>query len=281
MKNNSVLVTGCSSGIGLATAKMLKKKGWEVFTTARQDEDLVKLSNLGFQAVKLDLISSNSIHDCAEYVIKKTDGKLSAIVNNAGYGVPGAIEDLDRKSMKEQFEVNLFGTLELTNHLIPYLSKQKSARIIYVSSVVGRIALPFMGIYSASKFALEAIADVQRVELSKTTIKVSLIEPGPIGTNFSKNTARIMDSDKYSNSRFRESYKNIINKRLTSGMGADKFRLAPISVAKKIIHALESHYPKTRYKVTVPAYLGDFISRFIPTKISDFIIKKQILKRFT
>ena len=185
VKNKSVLVTGCSSGIGLATAKLLRKKGWRVFPTARKSEDLESLRKAGFEAVELDISSSKSVAAAIAVVLEKTKGCPGAVVNNAGFGMPGAIEDLTRDAMRDQFEVNLFGLQELTNLLIPVFRKQGCGRIVNVSSVVGRLSLPFMGIYSASKFALEAVSDALRVELSADGIGVSLVEPGPISTRFS------------------------------------------------------------------------------------------------
>lgn len=281
MIQKSVLITGCSSGIGLSSAKILFANGWRVFATARDDNDLKMLSNLGFISIYLDLLSSRSIKACVDYIAHKYDGNIDAVINNAGFGMPGAIEDLSRDSIKNQFEVNVFGALDLTSQLIPYLCKKTKGRIVYISSLVGRLSLPFMGIYSASKFAIEAIADAQRVELSMTSVKVVLVEPGPIGTKFSSSCAsygeKILQN---SESRFTNLYKNYFEKRRNGRMAEDVFRLPPDAVAYKILHALESKNPKVRYKVTIPAYIADLVARFFPNRLQDFIIKKQILRRF-
>jgi NAD(P)-dependent dehydrogenase (short-subunit alcohol dehydrogenase family) len=279
--NKSVLVTGCSSGIGLATAELLRSKGWKVFPTARKLEDLDSLRQAGFDAIKLDVTSSDSIKVAVDWVLAKNDGALGAVVNNAGLGVPGAIQDLTRDAMRYQFEVNLFGLQELTNRLIPVFRKQGYGRIVNVSSVVGRLALPFMGIYSASKFALEAVSDVQRVELSPDGISVSLVEPGPIRTRFSTNCAE-QGEDKLDagGSKFGAAYKQYFEKRRDGGMSEDRFRLPPEAVAKKIEHALESTRPKIRYKVTIPAYLGDWAARFVPAGIIDRMMISHVKKRF-
>ncbi len=219
VKNKSVLVTGCSSGIGRATAEVLRSKGWTVFPTARKVADLDELKQAGFEAVKLDLSSSESIAVAVDWVLAKNDGKLGAVVNNAGFGMPGAIEDLTRDAMRDQFEVNLFGLQELTNKLIPGFRKQGDGRIVNVSSVVGRLSLPFMGIYSASKFALEAVSDALRVELSLDRISVSLVEPGPIRTSFSTNCAgqgeEKLDAEV---SRFGGAYRRYFDRRRNGGM---------------------------------------------------------------
>jgi short-subunit dehydrogenase len=278
----TVLVTGCSSGIGLATAELLRTQGWTVFPTARKPADLDMLREAGFDAIELDVMSSESISSARDRILEKTGGTLNALVNNAGFGMPGAIEDLSRDAMRYQFEVNLFGLQELTNLFIPVFRKQGHGRIVNVSSVVGRLSLPFMGIYSASKFALEAISDAMRVELSGNQITVSLIEPGPIQTRFSTTCAKNgVEHLETKTSRFDKAYRQYFDKRRNGGTRADRFRLPPEAVAKKILHALESPRPKIRYCVTIPAYLGDWIARFVPRAFVDNLMIKHVKKRFS
>ncbi len=281
VENRSVLITGCSSGIGRAAAEMLRANGWRVFPTARKTDDLDALKLAGFEAVKLDVTSGESIKNAVERVLVKNDGMLGAVVNNAGYGMPGAIQDLTRDAMRQQFEVNVFGLQELTNTLIPVFRKQGFGRIVNISSVVGRLSLPFMGIYSASKFALEAISDAQRVELSLDPISVSLIEPGPIRTRFSTNCAGQGEAKlDTGGSKFGAAYKTYFEKRRSGGMSEDRFRLPPEAVAKKIVHALESPRPKIRYKVTIPAYAGAWAARFLPAALIDRMMISHVKKRF-
>lgn len=279
--DKSVLVTGCSSGIGLATAELLRSKGWQVFPTARKAEDLESLRLAGFDAVELDVSSSDSISVAVATVLEKSGGVLGAVVNNAGFGMPGAIEDLTRDAMRYQFEVNLFGLQELTNLLIPVFRKQGYGRIVNVSSVVGRITLPFMGIYSASKFALEAVSDALRVELSQDRISISLVEPGPIRTRFSTNCAgqgeEKLDPEA---SRFGGAYRRYFDRRRNGGMVQDRFRLPPEAVAQKIFHAVESPRPKIRYCITIPAYLGSWAARFVPAGMIDHLLAGHVKKRF-
>ncbi|MBN2164381.1 MAG: SDR family NAD(P)-dependent oxidoreductase [Pontiellaceae bacterium] len=279
--DQSVLVTGCSSGIGLATAEQLRDRGWKVFPTARKVEDLDMLESNGFPRIQLDVASSTSIEATVDEVLSLNDGKLGALVNNAGFGMPGAIQDLTRDAMRQQFEVNVFGMQELTNRLIPVFRAQGGGRIVNVSSVVGRLALPFMGIYSASKFAVEAISDVQRVELSPDSIAVSLIEPGPIRTRFSTNCAgegeQALDTEK---ARFGSAYVKYFEKRRNGGMSEDRFRLPPEAVAEKIRHALESPRPKIRYCVTLPSYLGSWAARLVPAAMIDLLMIGHVKKRF-
>jgi short-subunit dehydrogenase len=279
--NRSVLVTGCSSGIGLAAAELLDSHGWKVFPTARRVEDLEMLEAKGFAAIQLDVASSVSIAATVGQVLDENGGQLGAVVNNAGFGMPGAIQDLSREAMRDQFEVNVFGLQELTNRLIPVFRRQGHGRIVNISSVVGRLSLPFMGIYSASKFALEAISDAQRVELSPDAISVSLVEPGPIRTCFSANCAGKGEAKlDVEASAFGPAYEKYFAKRRNGGMSEDRFRLPPEAVARKILHALESPRPRIRYKVTLPAYLGDWAARVVPAGVIDRMMVRHVEKRF-
>ena len=281
IENRSVLVTGCSSGIGLASAEMLRSRGWTVYPTARKVVDLDMLEARGFTALQLDLTSSASIEATVDQLLFTNGGKVGAVVNNAGFGMPGAIQDLTRDAMRHQFEVNLFGLQELTNKLIPVFREQGGGRIVNISSVVGRLSLPFMGIYSASKFALEAVSDAQRIELSPDSITVSIVEPGPIATRFSTNCAdegeKELDAER---SRFGAAYRKYFDHRRDGGMAEDRFRLPPEAVARKVAHALESPHPKIRYCVTIPAYLGSWAARFVPAGLIDRTMIRHASKRF-
>lgn len=281
VKDKTVLITGCSSGIGLAAAQRMKAEGWRVFATARSSADLEMLRRARMRPIKMDLFSSESIHRAVDLMLEETEGALGAVVNNAGFGMPGAIEDLSRDAMRRQFEVNLFGLQELTNRLIPLFRRQGFGRIVNVSSVLGRITLPFMGIYSASKFALEAVSDALRVELSGEPVSVSLIEPGPIESRFSASSA--VRGEQYltlTNSRFSAGYVRYFDLRRDGGMREDRFRLPPEAVAEKIFHALDSPRPKIRYRVTVPAYLGDWAARFLPAAWVDRAMAAEIRRRY-
>ncbi|HEY5620992.1 MAG TPA: SDR family NAD(P)-dependent oxidoreductase [Pontiella sp.] len=281
VKDKSVLITGCSSGIGRATAELLREAGWNVFATARNPADLETLRSAGFEGIELDLSSSASVEAAVRTVLEKNNGRIGAVVNNAGFGMPGAIQDLTREAMRAQFEVNLFGLQELTNLLVPVFRSQGYGRIVNISSVVGRLSLPFMGIYSASKFALEAVSDAQRVELAPDSITVSLVEPGPIQTRFSTNCAgqgeAALDAE---GSRFGEAYRRYFDKRRNGGMAEDRFRLPPEAVAEKIRHALESPHPKIRYCVTLPAHLGSLAARWVPAALIDRLMVHHVKKRF-
>ena len=184
MAERTVLITGCSSGIGLASAREMKTRGWRVFATARKPEDIARLKAEGFDSLYLDYAEPKSIAAAADQVLQATGGTLDALFNNGAYGQPGAFEDLKPDVLRAQFEANFFGWHDLTARIIPAMRAQGAGRIVFCSSVFGFIAAPYRGAYCASKFAVEALADTLRLELAGTGIKVSLIEPGPIASRF-------------------------------------------------------------------------------------------------
>lgn len=274
------LITGCSSGIGLAAAGMLKARGWTVYPTARTDKDLDMLRGLGFDAIQMDVASSASIQAGIAEVQDRTAGVLGALVNNAGFGQAGAVEDLTRDAMRYQFEVNVFGLQELIHHAMPLFRAQGAGRIVNVSSVVGRVALPFLGAYSASKFAVEALSDAMRVELDGTGVAVSLIEPGPIITAFRTNALDKIESNlDPKKSRFGDMFSREMSRRRDNVKKVGFINKPPEAVGAKIVHALESACPRSRYCVTPPAYLGAALRRFAPHSLIDAAFKLRLRKR--
>lgn len=277
--DRSVLVTGCSSGIGLATATMLQGRGWRVFATARKPADLAMLKAQGFTAVDLDVAQSASVQDAARQVLEANGGILGALVNNAGMGQPGAIEDLTRDTLRAQFEVNVFGLHELTAALLPAMRARGAGRIVNVSSVLGRVSLPFLGAYSASKFAVEALSDALRVELVRTGVAVSIIEPGPIITAFRRTAAaRAETYVDTSRSRFGALMMRDLERRRTSVKRVGLINKPPEAVAVKIVHALESPHPRRRYCVTLPAYAGAWMRRLAPDALMDAISSRRLVR---
>ncbi|MDE0837789.1 MAG: SDR family NAD(P)-dependent oxidoreductase [Kiritimatiellae bacterium] len=276
----TVLVTGCSSGIGLATAEMLRTRGWTVFPTARKAKDLDALKSAGFDPIEMDVADATSVQAGVAALLSRTDGTLGALVNNAGFGQAGAIEDLSRDAMRYQFEVNVFGVQQLIHLTMPVFRKQQAGRIVNVSSVVGRISLPFLGAYSASKFALEAMSDSMRVELDGTGVSVSLVEPGPIITAFRNNALDKMEGNvNAESSRFGDMFKREMARRRDKVKQVSFINKPPEAVAAKIVHALESAHPRKRYCVTPPAYAGAYLRRFAPYAFIDYAFKQRLRKR--
>jgi len=271
MESKTVLITGCSSGIGNCLARGLRERGYRVFAGARKEADVAALSAAGFESLPLDLDSSGSIRAAVETVLDRTQGRLYALVNNGAYGQPGAVEDLSRETLRAQFETNLFGTQELTNLVIPAMRAQGEGRIIQMSSMLGIVCLAYRGAYNATKFALEALSDTMRLELRNTNIHVSIIEPGPITSRFRANAyaafKRHIDRE---HSVHREYYA-----RVEQRLGGEKplpFTLPPEAVLKKAIKALETRRPKARYAVTFPTYLFAVLRRVLPVRALDQIL---------
>ena len=275
MQVKSILITGCSSGIGLHVAHALQKRGYQVFASARKPYDVESLTQQGLRCLQLDVSNSQSIQQAIEIVLRETGGNLYALINNAGYGQPGAVEDLSRKALQLQFDTNLFGLIELTNTVLPTMHKQGYGRIVQVSSVLGLVAMPLRGAYIASKFALEGITDTLRLELKNTNIHVSLITPGPITSRFRQNSLRMFKQNIDSkSSRFHAQYQ-AAEKKLNKDGPVVPFTLEPEAVSKKITLALESSHSKARYYVTFPAYLFATLKRLLPAAILDSLLLKS------
>jgi len=274
MAERSILITGCSSGIGLASAREMKARGWRVFATARKAEDIARLKGEGFNGLYLDYAEPESIETAVAQVLDATGGRLDALFNNGTYGQPGAVEDLRRDVLRAQFEAGVFGWHELTARVIPAMRRQAHGRIVFCSSVLGLISAPYRGAYCASKFAVEALADALRMELAPTAIKVVLIEPGPIATRFLEHALeayrRNIDLE---NSAHAEIYRARIA-RLEQG-GDQAFKLGPEAVALKLARALESRNPKPRYYVTIPTHVAALLRRILPARLLDAIAARN------
>ncbi|MEE9398486.1 MAG: SDR family oxidoreductase [Methylococcales bacterium] len=270
----TILITGCSSGIGRTTALGLKERGYRVIASARKPRDVEELQSKGLETIELDLADSASIQKAVHQVIKLTDGRLDAVFNNGAYGQPGAVEDLSREVLRQQFETNLFGTHELTNLIIPLMRDQGHGRILYNSSVLGFVAMTYRGAYNASKFALEGLADTLRLELHGTNIHVVLIEPGSILSRFRENAfLKYQQNINPEHSVHRETYR-AMEQRLTKKGPVAPFTLPSEAVLKKVIHALEAPKPKIRYYVTFPTYLFAGLKRVLPWTGLDWTLRK-------
>lgn len=269
MTTRSILITGCSSGIGLASARVLKARGWRVLATARKAEDLARLEREeGLEALHLELADQGVIAACAEEALRRTEGRLYAVFNNGAYGQVGAVEDLSSDVLRRQLEVNVIGAHELTRRLIPAMRRNGAGRIVQCSSVLGFVAAPYRGAYCASKFALEALTDAMRLELVGTGIDVALIEPGPIATRF---VATALDGFRRTidieGSAHRERY--LARLAAMEKGGKTTFKLEPEAVAAKLVHAVESPRPRVRYYVTVPTYGADILRRVLGGRLLD------------
>ncbi len=270
----SILITGCSSGIGLYTAKQLHKQGYQVFASARNMEDVERLKTEGLNSLQLDLDNSVSIKNALIKVLAQTGGELYGLFNNGAFGLVGAVEDLSRDALRAQFETNLFGTVELTNLVLPVMRKQGYGRIIQNSSILGFAAMPYRGAYNCSKFALEGISDTLRQELDGTNIHISLIEPGPIISNFRKNAHKAFN--KYidiKNSLHKTQYLSMLERLEKEGPAAP-FTLGPEAVYEKVFHALEAKKPRVRYYVTTPTYIMGFLKRVLSSRLMDKVLIK-------
>ncbi len=273
-KNNAVLITGCSTGIGRCLALGLQARGYHVIASCRNPDDLPDLAESGLDAVVLDLDDSDSIESGLARTLELTDGKLFGLINNGAYGQPGAVEDLTRTSLRDQFETNVFGTQELTNRVIPVMRRENTGRIIQISSILGFVCLKYRGAYNASKYALEGLTDTMRLELAGSGIELSLIEPGPITSEFRVNSLNkfIQNIDR-SHSAHQAEYQEL-EKRLKSDLPT-RYTLPPEAVLEAAIHALTSRRPRIRYRVTTPTKVLAVLKRILTDRMLDNYLGKR------
>lgn len=274
MSNKTILITGCSSGIGLHAALTLSARGYQVFATARKEQDVVILKEKGLSAYLLDVTKTESIEDTLAKVLEQTGGQLDFLFNNGAYGQPGALEDLSTEALKAQFETNVFGWHELTKQVIPVMRQQGHGRIIQCSSVLGFVSMAYRGAYNASKYAIEGLSDTLRLELKSANIDVVLLQPGPINTQFRANAlAAFQDNIDVEASVHKTQYQQQIE-RLASEKSNAAFTLEPLDVTRALIHALESKQPKLRYRITTPTKLFAIFKRILPARLLDYLLAK-------
>jgi len=275
MTQRSILITGCSSGIGLDAARGLKARGWRVFATCRQEADCERLRDEGLESFRLDYADEASIAEALAEVLRRTGGTLDALYNNGAFACPGAVEDLPRGALREIFETNLFGYHDLTRRVIPVMRAQGAGRIVNCSSVLGLVGLTWRGAYVATKFAMEGLTDVLRIEMKGTGIEVILIEPGPIATKIRENAIPHFEQwIDWENSARRDQYVSLRGRLYDKKTKKDTFELGPEAVTAKLIRALEDRRPKPRYYVTTPTYLMGFARRILPTRALDWLIAR-------
>lgn len=273
-KPQHVLITGCSSGIGLDAAFTLHQRGYHVIASVRNLQDAQPLETIGIDVIQLDLNDSQSIEQALDETLELTGGRLDALFNNAAFGQPGAVEDLSRQALSEQFETNVLGTQDLTNRVIRIMRQQGHGRIIYNSSVLGLVAMAYRGAYNASKYAIEGLADTLRLELTGSGISVSLIEPGPIESQFRANAMKKYQQHINKQQSPHHAVYEGMEKRLQKPGPAAPFTLGPDAVTNKLIHALESSRPRARYFVTFPTYLFATLKRLLPGWMLDAVLRK-------
>ncbi|WP_412756172.1 SDR family NAD(P)-dependent oxidoreductase [Legionella bozemanae] len=280
MKEKIILITGCSSGIGFDAVFSLKERGHRVIGSCRKIEDVQKLLDKGIEAVQLDVSDSSSIQNAFAEVLAKTEGRLDVLINNAGYGQAGALEDISRDVLRAQFETNVFGLVELTNLVIPVMRQQGYGRIINLSSILGVISMPFRGAYNASKYAVEGISDTLRLELKSSGIEVITIEPGPIESRFRDNCVdNSLNNIDMQSSYFSKQYERMLQtfkQKKTDSV----FTRKTDAVTHKLIHAIESQRPKAKYPITFPAHFMLFLKWILSTKMLDkfflLVSKKEL-----
>ncbi|WP_391088042.1 SDR family oxidoreductase [Vibrio sp. NH-UV-68] len=269
-----ILITGCSTGIGYTCAHALQQRGYHVIASCRQQHDVERLIAEGLTAIKLDLSDSESIIQAVQETLRLTNGQLYAIFNNGAYGQPGALEDLPTDALRAQFESNFFGWHQLTQALLPTMRKQGFGRIIQNSSVLGFAAMKYRGAYNASKFALEGWSDTLRLELIGSNIHISLIEPGPIETQFRANALQAFERWIPIEGSVHETLYRQQMARLKSDTSNNAFVLPPESCIAPLIDALESSKPKARYRVTTPTKVFALLKRLLPTSVLDKILSR-------
>lgn len=270
----TILITGCSTGIGYTCAHALKQRGYQVIASCRNQDDVERLRAEGLTTIQLDLSNPESIDQAVKETLKLTDGRLDALFNNGAYGQPGALEDLPTQALREQFESNFFGWHQLTKRILPIMRQQGYGRIIQNSSVLGFAAMKYRGAYNASKFAIEGWSDTLRLELMGSGIHISLLEPGPIETQFRANA--LLAFKKWitiEGSVHQNQYQQQMA-RLDSDTSSKAFVLPAESCIAPVIHALESPKPKARYRVTTPTKVFALLKRVLPTRLLDRILNQ-------
>ncbi|WP_147110834.1 SDR family NAD(P)-dependent oxidoreductase [Tateyamaria sp. syn59] len=275
MAPKSVLITGCSSGIGYAAAHGLRAAGWRVFAGCRKAEDCARLKAEGFDSPRIDYADPDTIHAGLAEVLHATGGTLDAVFNNGAFGIPGAVEDMPTDALRDIFETNFFGWHTLTRAVIPVMRAQGHGRIVQCSSVLGFVTMPWRGAYNSTKYALEGLTQTLRVEMRDTPIHVISVQPGPITSKIRVNSIphfeRWID---WEGSVRVDQYRKKLRKRLYEDNGPDTFELPADAVVRKLRHALEASKPRPVYMVTTPTYLMAVLRRILPVRALDWVLSR-------
>ncbi len=272
----TILITGCSSGIGYDAAHGMRKAGWRVFASCRKQADCDRLAAEGFEAPRIDYDDPDSIETGLTAVLDATGGTLDALFNNGAFAVPGAVEDLPRDALRSILETNILGVHDLTTRVIPVMRAQGHGRIVQHSSVLGLVTLPWRGAYNMTKFALEGLTDTLRVEMADTNIRIVTMNTGPVTSKIRQNSIPHFEKwIDWEGSARRAQYERGLQKRLYEDNGPDKFELPPSAVTAKLLKAVTHPNPKPRYYVTTPTYLMGFLRRVLTTRGLDRILRKS------
>jgi NADP-dependent 3-hydroxy acid dehydrogenase YdfG len=273
MPSKAVLITGCSSGIGHATAALLVEQGWKVYATARRPETLAELAQKGCETLALDVLDEQSM-SAAVSAVTEAEGAVGVLVNNAGYSQSGAIETVAIEQVRRQFETNVFGLIRMCQLVLPGMREQQWGKIVNIGSMGGRLTFPGGGLYHATKYAVEAISDALRFEVRGFGVDVILVEPGLIITNFGETaTASVVADEQGPYARFNKAVAKLTAGAYTGPMS--KLGGGPDVVAKTIAGALKASRPKARYPVTTSAHLMINQRRFTPDRVWDLIMRTQ------
>ncbi len=268
----TILITGCSSGIGLDAARGMQARGWRVLATCRKPADCDRLAAEGLESFALDLADPASIGAAVDMAMARA-GRIDALFNNGAFACPGAVEDLPRDALRSIFETNLFGTHDLTRRVIPVMRAQGAGRIVNCSSVLGFVGVKWRGAYVATKFALEGLSDVLRIEMKGTGIEVVLIEPGPITSRIRENAiAHFERWIDWRNSARAAEYAPLLDRLYKPGLKKDRFELPAEAVTRALVHAVESRRPKPRYRITTPTHIAAIARRLLPTRMLDRLV---------
>lgn len=274
MSAKTILITGCSSGIGHDAAHGLRERGWRVFAACRKAEDCDRLRAEGFDSPRMDYNDEDSLRDGLAEVLNATGGTLDALFNNGAYAIPGPVEDIPTEALRSIFQSNLIGWHDLTRQIIPVMRAQGHGRIVQCSSVLGFVAMKWRGAYVSTKFALEGLTDALRLEMADTGIKVSIIDPGPIQTDFRKNAIKEFERwiDWEKSPRAQQYRDSLLDQLYVGSSGGPQWPAS--AVTRKLIHALDHPRPKPRYYVTTPTYLMGVARRALPTRTLDWLVSK-------
>lgn len=272
----SILITGCSSGIGYDAAHTLARNSWRVFATCRDEADCERLRGEGLESLRLDHRDTDSIEAALLDILSRTGGTLDAVYCNAGYGLPVLAEDLPGDVLRDMMETNFFGVHEIVRRVIPVMRAQGGGRIVNCSSTLGLSAIRWRAPYVASKFALEGYTDTLRLELASDGIHAILIEPGPITSNFRLNAKAQFEAHiDWQASAKRSGYEDKILPRFERDIDAkDPFERPASAVTAKLMRALDARRPKPRYLVTAPTYVSYWARRLLPTRLADWFLAK-------